>query len=258
MDNRNIYAIATEWLAQRRPFAMAVIVETQGSVPRKPGARMVVDAHRNTHGTVGGGAAESLVIERAAHMLAGHHEPELLEADLTGEDGICGGKMTVFIEPHYAPHQVVVFGAGHVAEHTCPLLCNLGFDVTVYDFRADRLALKAFSSCRRIEAPFEEAAEHLPESAEAIYLAMTPSHSHDYDVLRALVERPFRYLGVMASKKKRAELLTRLEEDGVPRERIEAVTMPVGMPISSQTPQEIAVSIAAQLIEERAGKRRPR
>ncbi len=256
MDNRDIYAIAAKLAFERRPFAMAVVVDTKGSAPRKPGARMVVDAHRNTHGTVGGGAPESLVIERAAAMLAGRSEPELLEADLTGQDGICGGKITIFIEPHYAPDQVIVFGAGHVAEHTCPLLCNLGFDVTVYDFREDRLALPAFSSCRRLHASFEDVAGRLPEEPENMYVVMTPSHTHDYDVLRALVERPWRYLGVMSSKRKRAELVARLEKEGVSRQRVEAVTMPVGLPIASQTPEEIGVSIAAQLIQERARTRR--
>lgn len=258
MNLSDLFAVAAQWRAESRPFAMAVVVETSGSTPRKPGARMLVPAVGDPLGTVGGGVVEHAAIDRARAMLIRGDEPRIERFDLGGElgsGGICGGQMAVFLETFPARLRVHVVGAGHVAEELVPMLLRLELSVVVHDPREDRLARPAFSGAQRRCGAFETLYERLEVGPEDMVLVMTPSHSHDYEVLRQLVELDLAYLGVLSSKRKRGELLGRLESEGVPQTQRDKVTMPLGLPIGSQTPAEIAVSIAAELVALRRAAR---
>lgn len=144
--------------------------------------------------------------------------------------------------------QVLVFGAGHVAEALCPILQSCGFRVAVYDERPERLALPAFRGARRVEGPFGAILDEAGFRPESHVLVMTPDHSHDYEVVRQALEMPFKSLGLMASAKKRQAFFKRLLENGADPEKVGRINSPVGLNIGAKPPHEIAVSIAAQLI----------
>jgi xanthine dehydrogenase accessory factor len=230
-------------------FALAVVVETDGETPRKPGAKMIVTSAGEIYGTVGGGAVESGVIERARKLLAERGKPEIMEWRLDGvESGICGGRMRIYIEPFFAPRQIVIFGAGHVSAALCPVLASLGFSVAVYDDRKDRFLLSEFKSVRQIAAPYSDLEKHLTFHKELNILVMTPNHAYDFEVVKRVLTKEWAFLGVLASRKKRAEFITRLNAEGFPADLIASVRMPLGIDIGSETPAEIAISIAAEFV----------
>lgn len=254
MISSELFETAASLQRAGQPFVMAVVVETSGSTPRGPGARMLIPASGETLGTVGGGVVEHAVIDQARGLLRLGGPARMARFDLLGQensDGICGGAMAVFLEPFVARRRVHLFGAGHVAEELAPLLHRLDLTVVLHDFREERLNRSTFDPCERRLGPFGNVLERLNAAPDDLAVIMTPSHTDDYVVLRQLVEVELFYLGVMSSRRKKGELLARLEADGVSVERRDRVTMPVGLPIGSKTPAEIAVSIAAELISLR-------
>lgn len=255
--DRGCFSKAVEHIAQRREFVFALVVETKGSTPRKAGAKMLIGSDGKTQGTVGGGSVESGVVDHARRMLEERLPPGLRHFDLTEHaDEVCGGKISVYMEAFFSPRELVIFGAGHVAAALCPLLVDLGFDVTVYDPREKRLELEAFGEARRIVASFDEVSDHLDFHSGMHLLVMTPDHRYDFDVVRACVDRDWAFLGVLGSMKKRKDLLERLSALGVAEDRIEAIRIPLGLNIGSETPAEIAVSIAAELIQRSANPKK--
>ncbi len=249
----DVLPIAARWCEQGRAFVVATVIETTGSSPRKAGSCMLIADDESLHGTVGGGTPESKVINRAKELMANRLPPEVMDFDLKEKDSICGGTMRVFLDPHVAAYPVTIAGAGHVSAALALLLQNVGFAVSVFDDRADRLALPAFASVRRVCAPWDELGDHLSFDANTSIVVMTPNHDHDFDVTLQCIGKPWLFLGVMGSSRKRGELIAFLRGADVDDATIDRIAIPVGLPIASQTPAEIAVSIAAQLIDVRAG-----
>ena len=258
MKTNNIYELAAEWSAKGTGFVMTVVVETTGSSPRKAGSRMLVGSDGSLAGTVGGGSPESQVIERSRKILKNRLEPEVMEFDLHGKDSACGGTMKIFLDPRHAAHRVFVAGAGHVAESLVPLLQSVGFAVTVFDYRKERLALSAFNTAEKICTSFKDFAKEADFNKDTYILIMTPNHKYDFDVVRGSIEKPWAFLGVLGSSRKKKVLLKFLKEEEIDSALIDRIVVPVGVDIPSETPAEIAVSIVAQLIEVRgeSGERR--
>ena len=240
-------------LATGKPFALATIVGATGSSPQKPGAKMIVFEDRSIHGTVGGGAIEHTIIADAVEVLAAG-APLLRQYDLARDAGmVCGGGMTAFIEPMSAGDRVVLFGCGHVSRALAPLLAGLGFAVTVVDDRPEWADPAAFPASVTVAcADLDPYLQGLDGPVDDLYvLSLTRGHRFDYKVLRHFIEVDRRYLGVMASKKKALEFRKALVEEGLDESLLETVHMPVGIPIGSSSPSEIAVSIAGELISVR-------
>jgi xanthine dehydrogenase accessory factor len=244
----------TEWLDTHRPFVLATVVLAVGSVPRHAGAKMLVPLEGEPVGTVGGGAVEHAVIAAARRMLVTSEPARTLAMDLA-EESACGGRIEVFLEPHRASKRIVIVGAGHVCAAVAPLLVRLGWDVTVLDPRGERLELPEYRHCRRVSAEFAAAAAHISFADDLFILIMTPQHTYDTEVADGALERPWRWLGVIGSRRKAAQIKTELAARGHAPERIARLRSPVGIEIASDTPDEIAVSIAAELIRETASKR---
>lgn len=240
-----------EYRASGTPFVVCTVIRTRGSTPRKAGAKMIVGADGGLFGTVGGGNVEYRVVERARALLA-RPEVERFEWDLASDEAggmVCGGSMEFLLEPFLVRPRAFVFGAGHVGQALCRQLCWLGFDVTVADDRPDLMIEDRLSGARLVcEAPPVAAAKmDLPEGAYAVVVNRT--HAQDLDTMKVLVRRPLAYLGLMASRKKRREMLEALAADGASPEALERVRTPVGLDIGAETPEEIAVAIAAEMIE---------
>jgi xanthine dehydrogenase accessory factor len=254
LTERQVHARLARWSEEGRAFVLATVVRAVGSTPRKVGAKMLIPPEGEGVGTVGGGVTEHQVIGRARAMLQTKAPAELFEISLA-EESACGGRMTIFLEPHGAGKQIFLFGAGHVGRAVGKLLAELGWDVTVIDPRAERLDDPDFARCRTRAEPFVEAAKSLPFAPDVFILVMTPDHEWDAEVAATCLEHPWRWLGVLGSARKAGEIRRRLGEQGFAPEAIARLRIPVGVEIGSETPAEIAVSIAGELIRETSSKR---
>jgi len=252
-----------ELVACRRrgePAALATIVSTLGSTPGKDPMKMLVRSDGSFVGSVGGGCLEAEVWEHARTVMNSHRamsvDFSLTEKDYPDSGLICGGRLTVFIEPVTSP-ELHVFGAGHVGLATARMAADAGFRVLVHDDRADMLeADRLGPGILAVPGEYEDVpADETPGQASHV-VVMTRGHHDDERVLRALWNagcKP-RFLGMIGSRAKRKVLWDRLAADGLAQPWLDAVVSPVGLPIGARTANEIAVSVVAQLI---AGVRLP-
>lgn len=240
------------------PAALVTVVSTEGSTPQKAGARMLVFPDGRIVGTIGGGCVEAEMMLRARRAIE-RRRPELAGYDLTpeqaGEDGlVCGGRMQVFIEPVEGQPTLCLFGAGHVAQPLAHLAKLAGFRVEVVDDR-----LKFANAARFPEADlvlvddFAAGAARMTLGRNSYAVVVTRGHKGDGEALAAVVGRGLRYVGLLGSKPKMVHIFSALLAAGVPAAELAQVHTPVGLDIGAQTPEEIAVSILAEMIAVRRG-----
>lgn len=230
--------------------ALATVVRASGSTPQQVGARLLLRPDGTCVGTVGGGAIEHAVLEEL-RACAVDGRPRLVVKDLLRDLGMCcGGRMEVLVEPIEGSPRLVLFGAGHVAKPTAALARTLGFRVLVADDREDLNTEERFPGCERVLAEPEEAA--IETSERDWLLVMTHDHRLDEEALDFYARRPHAYLGVIGSRRKIYRMLQRIAaRHGLPP--LERVYAPVGLDIGAVSPEEIAVSIAAELTALRHG-----
>ncbi|QEG20762.1 xanthine dehydrogenase accessory protein XdhC [Mariniblastus fucicola] len=239
-----------------QPFVSVTMIEATGSTPQDAGSKMLVDESGRVHGTVGGGKVEHQAIEHALAML---RDParrlEIEHWNLQRDVGMtCGGWVKLFFEV-YNRHDwhIVVFGAGHVAQALVKVLLTLDCRVTCVDPRCewiDRMDDHERLSKICVESP----SDFISNLRAGDYvICMTMGHSTDRPILKSLFEtisEPV-FVGVIGSKSKRGVLLRELKSDGVAADIADQIVCPVGLPIGSNQPAEIAISIAAQLLQQR-------
>ncbi|MCX8033338.1 MAG: XdhC/CoxI family protein [Thermoleophilia bacterium] len=185
-----------------------------------------------------------------AHRPLPVHGPLILER----------GDQQVFVLPMAPKEQLYVFGAGHCAQPLATIASMVGFSVTVIDDRPEFANPERFPSADRVIVcpTFEQALLDLPITKDSYLVIMTRGHQHDKTVLAQALRTPACYIGMIGSKKKVAEIFNHLQTEGISAEKLEQVHAPIGLDIGSETPEEIAVSIAAELIQERARRRATR
>lgn len=183
-------------------------------------------------------------------------EEELLKGMLGKEPALRVGQPTLYVEPLNRGETAYLFGAGHVAQALARILDMAEFRVVVYDQREALLSKANFrTAAGRICGPFQEAAERVGAiTAEDYVIIMTPGHQADYEVLAQALRTPAKYIGCIGSRKKAAATRARLLADGFTEAEIARIHSPIGLPIGGETPGEIAVSVAAQLIACRSGR----
>jgi len=254
--NSALFLEAVDWISQGREFVLAILLTAQGSTPRDAGAKMLAPLAGEPFGTIGGGELENFVINRSRKMLEKREIPAIVDFEMKGDGGpVCGGRVKVYLEPVFSKTQVVIFGAGHVSAALSRLILELGWSVTVYDERQDRLDIPDFAQCKRVFAPFKEPEKHIDFHKNIYLLVMTPSHNHDFQVVKKVIEKPRAMLGVLCSRRKKEKMKAYLKSEGISDKLISGITAPVGLMIGSKTPQEIAVSIAGQLIKMNSDKK---
>ena len=238
------------------PVALATIVGTDGSVPRHAGAKMVVHLDGTTTGTIGGGKVESLVRDEALAALK-DRRPRLRRYTLNdpelGDPGVCGGTMTIYLEPYMTPRTVYVIGAGHVGRSVVDLADWLGYRTVVVDDRADLVTEEAMpnATIRFCGSVTDALGEH-PATETTAVVVVTRSHDLDAQIVPLLLETPAPYIGVMGSKRRWATTRDALIESGTPEEALDRLHVPIGISIGAETVEEIAVSIMSQVIESAA------
>lgn len=242
----------TELAANGTPFVTATVVDTHGSTPQDAGSKMIVTADGLDFGTVGGGKVEARILEEARQLIIEEQSTRFFDWSLKSDIGMtCGGRVKVFLESvNIATWQIVIFGAGHVTQALAKVLATMPCRVTCIDPRQEWLdRLPANISHRRTDDP---PAEVSSIDDDSYVLCMTQGHASDLPVLRQIfqTDRQFPFLGVIGSQAKRAVLEKELTAAGIPAGRIQ-MHCPIGLPLGTNHPAEIAISIAAQLLEVR-------
>jgi xanthine dehydrogenase accessory factor len=237
------------------PCALAIVIESKGSAPRKSGAKMIVKSDGSTLGTIGGGKVEMEVVD-AARAAMGRGTRATPSLALNEEYGhVCGGSLLVYVEPLGLAPRLVIVGAGHVGRALATVARFAGFRVTVSDERADFAAGGQVPDAHEIlHGDAEKALNALPVDAGTYLVIATHSHECDFAAVRAALKTPARYIGLIGSKRKREILFRELGQEGFSAETLARLHTPVGLPIGGDSPEEIAVSIVAQLIQKRTGR----
>jgi xanthine dehydrogenase accessory factor len=240
-----------------RRVAMATIVESRGSTPQREGGRMLIAEDGETWFTIGGGAFEALVIDDArACLREGRSALKSYSLHESGEEALgmaCGGRAQVFIEVPALPTALHIYGAGHVARVLAAMAVIAGFRPTVIDDREAMLDPAAFppgTTLRRTDRLFRQ---NPLAPAGAYVVLVTRCHDTDQAALELLADGDWAYLGMIGSRRKVRVVLERLRVKGVPESTLARVHAPIGVPIGSHAPAEVAVSILAELIAVRNG-----
>jgi xanthine dehydrogenase accessory factor len=342
---KKLYEEAVRLLEQKKSFAMATVITSDGSTPRGPGAKMIIRPDGTITGTVGGGSLEAAVMRAASGVIkdkkARVEEFHLNTKDLSQLGMICGGDLDVLIDyvdssdPEYlniyktmldlhkkrkasylvtlvpseenefstrkqfimledgsvpgnfsfntahfksyiskgvsykivnynnkkkailevinTPHMVYIFGAGHVGEKLAWLLNFVDFPVTVLDDRPEFANIDRFPHAEiHVIKNFENAFDGLVINRHSFIVIVTRGHVHDGTTLGSALQTEAGYIGMIGSKRKREGIYKRLTESGVDAERLKQIHAPIGIPIGDETPEEIAVSITAELIKVRS------
>jgi xanthine dehydrogenase accessory factor len=257
--NQEVFTALAEALDRGEEVALVTITSALGSTPQRVGAKMLVYADGRTVGTIGGGCYENDAFWKAREAITARKPLNVkyeLSDDFAEESGlICGGQMEVFIEPVEPAPEVYVFGAGHVGYFLTRMAHETGFRVHVIDDREKFASADRFSDGIEVivdDIPTWLQQHRLPSTAYAV--VVTRGHRHDLDALRALAPANLRYVGLIGSRAKVKRIYDALREEGMSAEALGRVHAPIGLDIGAITPQEIAVSILAELIAVKHGK----
>ena len=257
--NQEVFSALSEALQRGEEVALVTIVASTGSTPQRVGAKMLVYADGRTVGTIGGGCYENEAFWKAREAIKNRKPVSLkfeLNDDFAQESGlVCGGQMEVFVEPLEPSPELYVFGAGHVGYFVAKMAHEVAFKVHVVDDREKFANVERFGDGIDVivdHIPTWLATNTLPPTAYAVIV--TRGHTHDLDALRALTASPHRYLGLIGSKAKVKRIFDVLLDEGMPVESLKGIHAPIGLDIGAITPQEIAVSILAELIAVKHGK----
>lgn len=237
-------------------FALVTVLEVEGSSPASPGQKMIVRPGGATQGTVGGGAVERLAQEEALTRLAsGRGGVRSFDLDPDADDGIgslCGGMVLMSFEIFAPARRLLLFGAGHVALAFARLCAQLGWAHAVVDGRHELLSSERFpAASARVENDPGEFAAREDLAGYSHLVIFTHDHLLDGAILRAIAPRGYPgYVGMIGSARKWAETRRALETEGIPRPWLDSVHCPIGLSIGSRTPEEIAVAIAAEMIQK--------
>jgi len=239
-----------------RDFALCTVVKTTGSVPRRPGARMIVFADGSIEGSVGGAGFEEQVKTAALEALAAKKLPALMSFDLwyrkpSGLDSLCGGSVMVSIEPVQRRTHVLIFGGGHVGHALARILDVVEIAYTVVDDRAEYSAVERFPGAA--ECFTGRPAAFLDDRDLSIYtqsILLGYSYDSDLEALERLLPALSGPVGLIGSRAKGTEMRERLATRGVDQEAIARLRCPIGVDMPTETAGEIALAIAAEILAE--------
>ena len=255
----NFWLATLELYQNGTPFSIVTLVHVRGHAPQEMGAKMIVTPEGRYWGTVGGGKVEAQSIEHARERLKkveSVNPPEILKWNLQKDVGMtCGGEVTVLFEVHQRAcgWNLVVFGAGHVGQALIRTLDTLDCQITCVDPRSEWLE-KLPSSKKLTRVCLEDMRTYLDQAkADSYFMVMTRGHATDIELLEAIFKKfpNARYVGCIGSDVKTIKLRAELKEKGIHPEVIERLHCPIGLPIGTNNPNEIAISISAELLQER-------
>ena len=249
---KSIYQALAELEQTHEPAALCTVVKSEGSTPRHVGSKMLVYADGHFLGTIGGGDLEHRVMDEAWMALADGQARHLhynMADPSRGDPGVCGGQVEVFVEPILPPPLLVVIGAGHVGKAVAHLAKWLGFRVAVSDDRVEFCTPEVVPDA---DAFYPVTMDQLPAQVKLdkrTYLVLTTRGSNvDAAGLAPLLDSPAAYIGIIGSKRRWSVTVKALKDKGISEEKIARVHSPMGLELQAETPEEIAVSIMAEVL----------
>ena len=235
--------------------ALATIVHTNGSIPSYESSRMLVREDGSSQGTVGGGCVEADVWAAAREVMHKEAPRKLvfhLNNEATYDNGlICGGTVEIFIEPILPQPILYLFGGGHVSTAVAKAAQAVGFGVGVIDDREAFANSQRFPMAQEIYTSYDDAFARLQPNSSSYLVIVTRGHKEDMRVLAWAVRTSARYVGMIGSRRKVLSVYKALEKEGYTMEEFERVYAPMGLDIGALSPEEIAVSIVAELVAVR-------
>jgi xanthine dehydrogenase accessory factor len=250
---RTIYQVLAEIERTNQLAVLCTVVRSRGSTPRRASSKMLVYPDGSLLGSVGGGEMESRVIAEARQAMQ-DGKSRLVEYNMSdpsrGDPGVCGGQMEIFVEPLLPKPTLVLVGAGHVGKAVVHLARWLGFRVAVSDDRPEFCTPDAVPGADEYHpVPLAELTSRLAVNPWTYFVLTTRSVDIDVPGLPSLLESPAAYIGVIGSTRRWATTRQQLLDKGVPQEALERIHSPMGLDLRAETPEEIAVSILAEIIQ---------
>jgi xanthine dehydrogenase accessory factor len=236
--------------------AIATIVQVNGSIPSYESAKLLVREDGSMVGTIGGGCVEAEVWNAAREVMETERPRHLtfnLGQDAAYDNGlICGGQLNVFIEPVLPQPFAYIFGAGHISKSLSKVATLAGFATVIIDNRDQFANRDRFPEADSIFAEeYEDVFPKLEVNESSYLIIVTRGHRDDMRVLRWAVSTPARYIAMIGSRRKTISVVRELEKEGIPRSAFQKIHAPMGFEIGAITPEEIAVSVVAEMIAVR-------
>lgn len=252
---KDILLKINELIKSGKKAALCIIIETKGSSPRKIGSKMIVYENGKQDGTIGGGSLELRVAEDAITVIK-ESKAKKFSYDLGDDLSMhCGGYAEIYIEPILPQQQLYIFGAGHIGKVLAKYGPDFGFDVTLIDNRGgiekdiDEIPVNLDSRS------YSEAARDIHFNDQSYIVIVSPKHKYDEEILEIVAKKPAAYIGMIGSKNKVAKAKERIiKEKLLTEEELNKVDMPIGIKFNAQTPEEIAISILAKMIDVKNSK----
>jgi xanthine dehydrogenase accessory factor len=230
-------------IKKKQSAVLATVVEVIGASPTNVGAQIVLLDDGTTTGTVGGGKLEAAILEGARLALSDElprlNHYSLAEEGTNAVGTLCGGEVRVFIQPFLPPPQLIIVGGGHIGQPLKVIGEAAGFDVVVIDVEPGRASVPGLDS--------------LELTRDSFIVLITTDHISDEAALRQVIHSPIRYIGMVGSRHKCDTILGHLRKDGIGEDALKRVCAPIGLELGGPTPEEIAVSILAEIIAVRRG-----
>lgn len=252
----DIYEEILKIKSEGKSGALATIIGTKGSTPREMGAKMLIRQDGKILGSIGGGCMEAEVWQEALKAIQ-EERPRTVHFDLTGKEAavsgmICGGVLDIYIEPIVPTPRVFIFGGGHISLFVARMSVMVGFQVVVLDDRPQFANKERFPEAEEVIAEeFPLALGKLKVNKSSFLVIVTRGHLYDQEILEWAMGTEAKYIGMIGSRKKIQTVYTNLGEKGIAREKLQRVHAPIGLDIGALTPEEIAVSIVAEMIQVR-------
>ncbi len=239
-----------EILKGNKKAAICIITNTKGSTPRKIGSKMIVFEDKSILGTIGGGDIEHYIINKATEIIK-DGKPQLMSHKLhTDFKMACGGMVDIYIEPLVSKLKLYIFGAGHIGTILANFAQKTDFDVTIIDEREGIFDNWDKEKYTLINKNFNEAFKDINFDKKSYICTISHTHAYDKQIIAYCGKQEFAYLGMLGSSQKVAKITKELiENNTLTQQEIEQINMPMGLPMSCETPEEISVSIIAKLID---------
>ncbi len=229
---------------------MVTVIKIEGSTPREAGAKMLVLSDGSFYGTIGGGGVEKIALDQASQCLKDSISKKVEIALTTKNNMFCNGKMELYMELIYDNPQIYIFGAGHVGQALCRVLSGTPFIIHLVDERKEWIESDRIpDDVKRHKMPHEQFINNAVWSNKKTYVAiMTYSAELDQDILGKVIRNQTSYIGLVGSSNKLRLVKANLAKAGIMEDELSKVKCPIGLKLGGKSPQELAISIAAEVL----------
>ena len=250
-----IFSKIIEFRDKNIPFVFCTIIESRGSVPAVSGSKMIVLSDGSSFGTIGGGMVEYEAIKYCSEVLR-MKKVARKKYDLTNDLGMaCTGIVEVFFEPFFPDAKLYIFGAGHVGKEIAGFASEFDFDITLIDNREKILKDISLKGISVLHGDYNKIIDDVDFSGDSYVVIVSHNREYDEVILKKMLTKELKYLGMMGSKKKVTDIRNRILGEGLISEnKLNNVKMPIGFNLNTITPKEIAISVVAEIIDVKNSK----